>query len=137
MVDRSEPDVGNIIDVLETMENIFSDAFRGNSFLVGCPFVLQFVYDLFYTVVVHASFIKCHKDAAVHLGAIVEVFLAVGFRHEEVDELESFECSEPSLAFLAFASSSDGLTVFGHTGIDNFGVEIFAFRTAHDRGVSG
>lgn len=131
MVDGSEPYVGDIVDVFQTMEDIFPDAFRGDPLFVGCPLVFELIDHLLDLIVIHASFIECHEDASLHFGPVVEFFLSIGFGHEEVDELQTLKGRESGFAFLALTSTSDRLTILSHSGIDNLSIEVFAFRTAH------
>ena len=132
MVHGSESYVCDIIDVFEAMENVFPDPFGSDPFLIRCPFVFEFIDHLFDLVMIHTSFIERHEDAPLYLGAVVEVFFSVRFRYKEVDELQSLKSRESCSALFALPSATDGLTVFSHTGIDNVGIEVFTFRTAHD-----
>lgn len=131
MVDGSEPDVRNLVDILQAMEDIFSDPFGGDSLLVGRPLVFELVDDLFDLSHVHIPLIESHKDAPLDFGSVVENLPAIGLGDEKIDELQALEGSEPGFALLTLSSPADGLTVLGHTGIDYFGIEIFTFGATH------
>lgn len=131
MIDGGESYIGDVIDVFQTVEYVFSDAFRGNPFFVRRPFVFELVDHLLDLIMVHIPLIESHENASLHFAAIVEVFSSIGFRHEEVYELQTFKGREAGPAFLALTSATDGLTVFGHTGVYYFSIEVFAFRTTH------
>ena len=133
VIDGGETDIGDFIDIPEAMEDVFPDTFRGNPFFITCPFALEFIDHLFDFYMIHIPLIKRHKDASLHLGSVVEFFGSVRFDYEEIDELESFKCRETGFTFLTLTSTTDGLPVFRDTGVDNLGIEIFTFWTAHTK----
>lgn len=131
VIDGGEANVCNLVDILQTVEDILSYAFRGYSLLVGCPLVFELVYDLFDLSHIHIPLVECHQDAPLYFGAVVEHLSAIGLGDEEIDEFQALEGGEPGFALLALPSPTDGLTILGHTGIDYFGVKVFTFGAAH------
>lgn len=67
MIDRSEANIGNFVDIFELMEDVLSDAFRSDPFLVGSPFRLEFVDNLLDVVHVYISLVDGFSDAALNL----------------------------------------------------------------------
>lgn len=136
MIDRSETDISYFIDVLEFIENIFSDTFRGDSFFVCCPFTLKFVNNSFDLIDIDTSFITSCHDTTLNFGSIVHFFVSASFCDEEIYEFHPFESGISGFTFFAFTSSTDGSSIFSDSGIDHFCVEISAFETAHEKMIS-
>jgi hypothetical protein len=131
VIDRCESDVGNLVDIFEAVEDIFSETLGSDTLFVACPLILELVDHALDECHVDIALVDGLSNALLDLGSVVHFLYPGGFSHGEVDELHALEGGEPSSTLLTLSTTPNGSIIFCHTGVDHFCVEVFTFWAAH------
>ncbi len=133
MIDRGKSHVRDFVDIFESSEDIFSDTFRGDPFFIGGPFALEFVDERLDIVHIDISFVDGLSDTLLDLGTVVHLGLSGGFSNEEIYKFHSLKGCKTSFTFFTLTASTDRLTIFSDTRVDDFGVQIFTLGASHKK----
>lgn len=132
MVNGSEPDVGDLVDVFQFPKDVFSDALGSYALFIGGPFVFEVVDHGLDRRMVNITLVDRFFNTAFNFGPVVEFFFPGALRDDEIHEFHPFERREAGFAFFAFATAADGFSVFGYSGVDDFGIEVLTLWAAHE-----
>gem|GEM_PF-5808868 len=127
----SESDVNHGIHFFQCSENIITDFLRGDFVLVRRPFYLEIVDEILYFFLIDFSLGESKQKRFFEFLPVIHLLAAVHLDDDQFRESFPFERRKPMLTIFAFSPSSDALTVFNHSRIDDFGFHTLTLWTLH------
>ena len=131
-VDRSKPEIGDLIQFLERHHHRFTDLGRFDLFDAAITQVIfYFGGDLFDGGHGDRAFDAGHLEAADELLPVEFLAPVVGLDHPEGDLIELFAGGETALAFETLPPAADGAAAVARARVDHFAVVIAAEWASH------
>ena len=136
-VDRSETDIGHIVDLLETFHDQLADLSRTD---LPLHLVLEYLLDLtdhiFQGGVGDRALFAGADQTGHDLVAVKTLTAAVLFDYHKRQTLHSLVSSKTLFTGQAFPAAADACTLLSRAGINDFAFRVGTERTSHVRSTS-
>ena len=128
---RGESYIDHRIYFFQCSEDIITDFFGGNFVFIYRPFCFEIIDNIFYFFSIYFSLGKSQQKRFFELLSVIHFFTAIFLYDHQFCKPLSFKSSKPMFTIFTFSSSSDTLTIFNHSRIDDFGLHTLTFWALH------